>query len=42
LRGTIEAVAGYMTRGGANLHGAFVTSREVDAFLDAPERLAGR
>ncbi|QIN77311.1 cysteine desulfurase-like protein [Rubrobacter marinus] len=33
VRGAIEAVAGYMTRGGANLHGAFVTSRETEEII---------
>jgi len=30
---TIEAVCGYMTRGGANLHGNFPTSHETEALM---------
>ena len=37
-RGAIEAVAGYMTRGGANLHGAFVTSRETEEIIAGARR----
>ena len=33
LDSTIEAVCGYMTRGGANLHGNFPTSRETEALM---------
>jgi cysteine desulfurase family protein (TIGR01976 family) len=32
-RSAIEAVSGYMTRGGANLHGPFPTSVETEALL---------
>jgi cysteine desulfurase family protein (TIGR01976 family) len=32
-RSAIEAVAGYMERGGANLHGAFVTSVETEEII---------
>ena len=32
-RGAIEAVAGYMERGGANLHGAFATSVETEEII---------
>lgn len=32
-KGAIDAVAGYMTAGGANLHGAFVTSRETEEMI---------
>jgi cysteine desulfurase family protein (TIGR01976 family) len=31
----IAAMAGFMRRGGSNLHGSFVTSRETDTTLDA-------
>ncbi len=37
-RGAIEAIAGYMTRGGANLHGAFVTSRETEEIIAGARR----
>ena len=33
LDSTIEAVCGYMTRGGANLHGNFPTSYETEALM---------
>lgn len=34
----IDAVAGYMTAGGANLHGTFVTSRETEELIhEAPQ-----
>ena len=33
LDSSIEAVCGYMTRGGANLHGNFPTSHETEALL---------
>jgi len=33
LDSTIEAVSGYMTRGGANLHGNFPTSHETEALM---------
>jgi cysteine desulfurase family protein (TIGR01976 family) len=39
-RGAIEAIAGYMTRGGANLHGAFVTSRETEEIIANARRAA--
>ena len=39
-RGAIEAVAGYMTRGGANLHGAFVTSRETEEIIAGARRVS--
>ena len=44
-RGAIEAMARYMTEGGANLHGAFVTSRETERIIaqarDAAAALLG-
>ena len=39
-RGAIEAVASYMTRGGANLHGAFVTSRETEEIIAGARRVS--
>jgi cysteine desulfurase family protein (TIGR01976 family) len=39
-RPVIEAMAGHLERGGANTGGAFVTSRETDALLDAARRAA--
>ncbi len=41
VRGAIEAVAGYMTRGGPNLHGAFVTSRETEEIIAGARRASG-
>jgi cysteine desulfurase family protein (TIGR01976 family) len=38
-RGAIEAITRYMAEGGANLHGAFVTSRETEEII-AGTRLA--
>ncbi|GMQ92798.1 MAG: cysteine desulfurase-like protein [Acidimicrobiia bacterium] len=32
-KSVIEAMAGFMTRGGSNLHGPFATSRETDAVV---------
>ncbi len=44
-RGAIEAMARYMAEGGANLHGAFVTSRETEEVIaqarDAAAALLG-
>src|SRR5690606_42039431 len=34
-RRVIDAVSGYMARGGANTHGAFASSRETDAMIAA-------
>ena len=33
VRGAIEAMTRYMSRGGANLHGAFITSRETEEII---------
>ena len=33
VSGAIEAICGYMTRGGANLHGHFPTSRETEKLI---------
>jgi cysteine desulfurase family protein (TIGR01976 family) len=33
-RSVIDAMSGFMERGGSNLHGAFVTSRETDQVVD--------
>ena len=38
--GAIEAVSGYMTRGGANLHGPFPTSVETEEILREARRAA--
>jgi cysteine desulfurase family protein (TIGR01976 family) len=34
VRGSIDAIAQYMSAGGANLHGAFPSSRETEAVID--------
>ncbi|MGH2525427.1 MAG: aminotransferase class V-fold PLP-dependent enzyme, partial [Actinomycetota bacterium] len=36
----IEAMAGYLRRSNANVHGAFETSRETDALIDEAHRAA--
>ncbi len=38
----IDAVAGYMTAGGANLHGAFVTSRETEELISETRHAVAR
>jgi selenocysteine lyase/cysteine desulfurase len=35
VAGCIEAMADYMRKGGANLHGAFPSSRETEAHIEA-------
>lgn len=41
-KGAIDAVAGYMTAGGANLHGAFVTSRETEELIHGARNAAAQ
>lgn len=41
-KGAIDAVAGYMTAGGANLHGAFVTSRETEEMIHEARNAAAQ
>ncbi len=33
-QGVIDAITSYMSNGGANLHGAFITSQETEAFIE--------
>jgi selenocysteine lyase/cysteine desulfurase len=39
-RQAIEAITGYMERGGANLHGVFPTSAETEEILDDTRKAA--